>query len=73
MDPGIKDLLDLIGSIGAPAVAVLLSMKYAINGMKGDVSEIKTDVKEIKDKQVLHAIQLAVLQDRNTRKDDVDG
>ena len=70
MDPGLKDILDLIGSIGAPAVTVLLSMKYAINGMRSDVTEIKTVVKEIKEQQEEHSVQIAVLdalsKDRGT-------
>lgn len=70
MDPAtITEMLDLVGSVGAPAVAVILSMKYAINGMKGDVAEIKADVKAIKVTQQAHAEKLAVLQDRNTRID----
>jgi hypothetical protein len=69
MDPGLKDIIDLIGSVGAPAVTVLLAMKYAINGMRADVAEIKESVTAIKAKQDIHAIQLAVLQDRNERVD----
>lgn len=63
MDPAsIKELLALVGQIGSPAVAVLLSMKYAINGMRSDVKEIKKDVKEIKDKQEQHTVEIAVLK-----------
>lgn len=65
----IQTLLELAGSIGAPAVAVILGMKYAINGMREDVREIKVDVKEIKDKQEEQATKLAVLEDRNVRVD----
>ena len=72
MEPTIKEVLEMVGSIGGPAAAVIISMKYAINGMRSDVTEIKTDVKEIKGKQAEHAVQLAVLQARNDFQDSVD-
>jgi hypothetical protein len=72
MDPGIAEVLELIGNVGAPAVAVLLSMKYAINGMRNDVTEIKQDVKDIKSTQAAHTTRIAVLEDRNQRQDIVD-
>lgn len=58
----INDILDLIGNIGAPAAAVVLSMKYAINGMREDVTEIKQDVKEIKGTVTKHTVEIAVLK-----------
>lgn len=69
MDPtAIKELLSLIGQIGSPAVAVLLSMKYAINGMRQDVRDIKADTKEIKATMQQHAIDIAVLKERRARQ-----
>ena len=66
MDPtGIKELIELAGSIGAPAVAVILGMKYAINGMKADVREIKGDVKDIKSTVSQHTVEIAVLKVRS--------
>lgn len=65
MDPGLKEIVELAGSIGAPAAAVILGMKYAINGMREDVKEIKGDVKSIKETVQQHAVDIARLQTRN--------
>lgn len=70
MEPeAIAEILQMIGSVGAPAVAVILSMKYAINGMRVDVQEIKQDVKEIKASAVRHEVRLTVLEMRAKHED----
>lgn len=65
-------IIELVSNIGAPAVAVILSMKYAINGMREDVKEIKVDVKTVLSTQGEHDTRLAVLEDRDRRQESVD-
>lgn len=63
MEPAaIKEILAIIGQIGSPAAAVLLSFKLMLNGLATDVKEIKTDVKEIRQKQAFHHTRLSVLE-----------
>ena len=66
MNPELVDLIGLVGQIGAPTVAVLISMKYAINGMKEDVTEIKADLKELKATAAEHGTAIAVLKERRS-------
>lgn len=63
MEPdAIKAILDLAGRIGSPAVGVLLSFKFLLNGMRDDVREIKSDVKDMKQKQDEHGGRIAFLE-----------
>ena len=69
---GLDELLKLIPQVGMPLISVIIGMKYAINGMRKDVTEIKGDVKAVKDALAEHSVDIAVLKSRHEQRRSAD-
>ena len=68
----LDELLKLIPQVGMPLISVIIGMKYAINGMRKDVTEIKGDVKAVKEALAEHSVDIAVLKSRHEQRRSAD-